>query len=139
MPSQDFIDQEKKHAEDKINSANAENAKKTVIFWTKAEVYIMGNFRKERRDLAGTIIEKEQELRSYNHVLPTSDPEMIEFIQNSDGFGIDIFEVPSMAVAQAKTDEQRMKKYATSNMQVSDQETTIIDTRPRDQRAMSGG
>lgn len=128
--SSQFEKQEEKRQVAEVASANAEIADKTIIFWSRAELCVIGNWRKEVIS-AGRIVRPEQGLRFHDHIRTTEDPEMIKFVRGSNAFECgDIVECAKMQDAMDLTLKQRIRKNKTELKAEDVSRTEIRDANP---------
>ncbi len=83
---------------------------KEVIFWAPAKGYQIANFRKEERS-GGHIMQGEEPLQFRNHLHITTESEVVEFIEKSNGFkNGQIQRCKDMAEAQMLTNAVKIKR-----------------------------
>lgn len=126
MPTGEFKEQEEKRQAAEVASANAEIADKTVIFWSRAEKLVIGNWRKEEIS-AGRIIKPEQGLKFYENMRTTEDLEMIKFIRESNAFACgDVVECKTRQEAADLTKARKALKGIT-DVKAEDVSQTVIE------------
>lgn len=112
-------------AQQKINDA-------TVVFWSRQERCSLANFREEKRDGHGRIVQPEQSLGFREHILSTNDPVKIAFVKAHNAFATgDVVLCESMEDAHAKTRAQEAIKSGSRDVKVEQVEKTEIQDNPR--------
>ena len=105
-----------------------EEVKSDVVFWSRAKICHIANFREEKRDGA-RILQREAPIKFFDHLYITSSPEEIAFIRNSSTFeNGDVRECKSVEEAQRLTAQRDAVKYAKDEETAEFSESTIIDT-----------
>jgi len=56
------------------------------IYWAPAKRYQLANFMEEKQNQMGKVVSREVPLMWENHILQTSDPAKIAYIENCDAF-----------------------------------------------------
>lgn len=126
--TKEFIEEEKtQQTVDNIEKQKSMD-ENIVVFWSRAKEHRVGNWIPEIKGReSGTIIQREQPLRFYAHILSTDDEKKINFVRESHGFiNGDVVECKNMQEARALTLQQNQRKQVKHEVG-QDVESTLVE------------